>query len=55
MVARVFPNCGRYIHRDGEVSAFVPQEGQDTPVPDWKRIPILREVLPEQDPARHED
>ena len=40
---------------DGEVSAFVPQEGQDTPVPDWKRIPILREVLPEQDPARHED
>lgn len=54
-VARVFPNCGRYIHRDDEVSPFVPQPGHDTPVPDWKRIPILREVLPEHDPARHAD
>lgn len=51
-VARVFPNCGRYIHRDGEISAFVPEPGTETPVPDWKTLPFLREVLPGNDPAR---
>ena len=53
-VARVFPNCGRYIHRHGELSSYVPQAGRDTPTPDWKRIPILSEVLPAGDPARTE-
>ena len=53
-VARVFPNCGRYIHRQGEISPYVPQAGQDTPTPDWKRLPILNEVLPASDPARAE-
>jgi predicted pyridoxine 5'-phosphate oxidase superfamily flavin-nucleotide-binding protein len=51
-VARVFPNCGRYIHRDGAISAFVPEPGAQTPVPDWKTLPFLREVLPANDPAR---
>ena len=50
-VARVFPNCGRYIHRDGEISPFVPQPGQATPVADWKQLPFLNEVLPANDPA----
>ena len=53
-VARVFPNCGRYIHRNEEISPFVPQPGRQTPIPDWKRLPVLREVLPAQDPARTE-
>ncbi len=51
-VARVFPNCGRYIHRDGEISPFVPQPGSEPPVPEWKQVPFLREVLPADDPAR---
>lgn len=51
-VGRVFPNCGRYIHRDGTVSPYVPVEGHEPPVPDWKRLPPLREVLPANDPAR---
>ena len=51
-VARVFPNCGRYIHRDGEISPFVPQPGSEPPVPEWKQLPFLREVLPAHDPAR---
>jgi predicted pyridoxine 5'-phosphate oxidase superfamily flavin-nucleotide-binding protein len=51
-VARVFPNCGRYIHKDGSISADVPSDGREQPIPDWKRIPILRDVLPEGDPAR---
>ena len=53
-VARVFPNCGRYIHRDGEVSPFVPQPGRETPVPEWKQLPFLNDVLPAHDPARTE-
>ena len=51
-VARVFPNCGRYIHQDGGISPFVPQPGSEPPVPEWKQLPFLREVLPANDPAR---
>ena len=54
-VARVFPNCGRYIHQNGEISAYVPRAGQVTPIPDWKRLPVLNEVLPASDPARTVD
>ncbi len=50
-IARVFPNCGRYIHQRGEISAYVPQPGRETPIPDWKRLPVLRDVLPANDPA----
>jgi predicted pyridoxine 5'-phosphate oxidase superfamily flavin-nucleotide-binding protein len=48
-VGRVFPNCGRYIHQNGEISKFVPQPGQEAPIPDWKRIEALRAVLPARD------
>ena len=49
----VFPNCPRYIHRMQVVerSAFVPREGCQTPVPDWKRADFARDVLPAGDPA----
>ena len=52
-VREVFPNCPRYIHKRTlvERSAFVPREGCDTPVPDWKRSPLAEGVLPEGDPA----
>ncbi|HET6793022.1 MAG TPA: pyridoxamine 5'-phosphate oxidase family protein [Acidimicrobiales bacterium] len=52
-VGRLFPNCGRYIHGfvDGDISDFVPRPGHEPPVPDWKRIPVLNEVLPAGDPA----
>jgi predicted pyridoxine 5'-phosphate oxidase superfamily flavin-nucleotide-binding protein len=52
-VREVFPNCPRYIHRRTlvERSGFVPREGCDTPVPDWKRSPLARDVLPAGDPA----
>jgi len=54
-VGRVFPNCGRYIHHDGEISPYVPQPGRETPIPDWKKLPALREVLPERDRARTDE
>ncbi|MFN0029730.1 MAG: pyridoxamine 5'-phosphate oxidase family protein [Acidimicrobiales bacterium] len=51
-VGRVFPNCGRYIHRNDEISPYVPQPDRPTPIPDWKRLPVLRDVLPASDAAR---
>lgn len=50
----VFPNCPRYLHRRTLVarSEFVPREGCDTPVPDWKRSSLANDVLPAGDPAR---
>jgi uncharacterized protein len=53
-VTQVFPNCPRYIHRlvQAEVSPFVPREGCETPIPDWKRRAWSRDLLPADDPAR---
>jgi uncharacterized protein len=48
-VGRVFPNCGRYIHTDGEISTFVPRAGHQPPMPDWKRTDALRPALPAHD------
>ncbi len=50
----VFPNCPRYIHRYElvERSRFVPREGSEPPVPDWKQRAWARDVLPARDHAR---
>jgi uncharacterized protein len=52
-VTQVFPNCPRYIHRMAlvERSRFVPEEGREPPVPDWKRTDWACDVLPAGDPA----
>ncbi len=50
-VARIFPNCGRYIHRDGNISPYVPVPGTEAPVPRWKRLDLFSDVLPAGDPA----
>jgi len=49
----IFPNCPRYIHtlRHVETSVYAPCEGHTPPVPEWKRRPVFREVLPPDDPA----
>lgn len=51
-VGRAFPNCGRYIHQDGSISQDVPRDDRPAPVPEWKQLPFLNEVLPAHDPAR---
>lgn len=53
----VFPNCPRYIHRMQPVarSEFVPREGCETPVPNWKRSEWASDALPADDPARDPD
>lgn len=48
-IGRIFPNCGRYIHRGGEISKFAPRPGHEPPMPDWKRYTELRTVLPQRD------
>jgi len=47
-IGRAFPNCGRYIHglADESISEFVPRPGHEPPEPEWKQVPVLREVLP---------
>ena len=49
---RIFPNCGRYIHQEGQISEFVPDEHGQAPLPDWKRYEPIRPVLPERDQRR---
>jgi hypothetical protein len=50
-LASIFTNCARYIHghRREEASPFVPRQGAETPVPEWKRVDYLQENLPQGD------
>jgi hypothetical protein len=56
-VENMFINCPRYIHRMKKIeqSAYVPNPACRTPVPDWKKIPEVRAVLPEGDRRRVEE
>ena len=53
-VGDLFVNCPRYVPTFEKVasSPYVPQAGRRTPVPDWKRKPVLRDALPERDRRR---
>lgn len=50
-VRALYPNCPRYLHRHElvERSAYVPQAGVSTPVPEWKRESWASDVLPGPD------
>ncbi|MDD5460670.1 MAG: pyridoxamine 5'-phosphate oxidase family protein [Methylococcales bacterium] len=47
-ISEIFINCPRYIHRMSRIqtSKYVPQEGKETPVPQWKRIDAVQDALP---------
>ena len=49
----VFPNCRRYVHTHGPAqrSVFVPVDGEQPPVPDWKLDEWFEGTLPAGDPA----
>ena len=49
----VFPNCRRYVHTHGPAqrSVFVPIDGEQPPVPDWKLDEWFEGTLPAGDPA----
>jgi len=50
-VREMFPNCPRYIHKMTlvEESSFVPKQHCETPVPAWKRLEVVADVLPPRD------
>lgn len=52
-IERVWPNCPRYIHRHQrtETSPYVPSAGCEVPIPAWKTMPFVRDVLPVRDQA----
>jgi uncharacterized protein len=52
-VARVYPNCPRYIHKMKlvERSKFVPRAQKPTPLPGWKQAVWAVDVLPANDPS----
>ncbi len=47
----VYTNCPRYVHKYQlvERSVFVPRQGLDTPVPEYKKREDLQEYLPARD------
>jgi predicted pyridoxine 5'-phosphate oxidase superfamily flavin-nucleotide-binding protein len=51
-IGRVFPNCGRYIHQNDEISTYVPIDGHTPPIPEWKQMELLRPALPQADQDR---
>jgi predicted pyridoxine 5'-phosphate oxidase superfamily flavin-nucleotide-binding protein len=50
-IVDIFINCPRYIHRYQRLdsSKYVPKAECATPLPQWKRIDGLQDVLPERD------
>jgi predicted pyridoxine 5'-phosphate oxidase superfamily flavin-nucleotide-binding protein len=50
-IAEIFVNCPRYIHKYQRIAAskYVPRTDCPPPLPQWKRIDALQDVLPEHD------
>jgi predicted pyridoxine 5'-phosphate oxidase superfamily flavin-nucleotide-binding protein len=53
-VTEVYGNCPRYIHKYQRIerSKYVPKEGSEPPIPEWKLRDDIRPILPANDPAR---
>ncbi|NET33808.1 MAG: pyridoxamine 5'-phosphate oxidase family protein [Cyanothece sp. SIO1E1] len=51
VVQEIFINCPRYVHRFKRIeqSPYVPEKGMRTPIPEWKRLDIVQDILPERD------
>ncbi len=46
-VTHIFPNCPRYVPHMEPVapSRHIPKEGEDQPIPAWKKVPPIAEIL----------
>lgn len=53
-VSELFRNCPRYVHRHERVEAskFVPRDGIETPLAEWKRVEEIQEMLSPEDRER---
>jgi predicted pyridoxine 5'-phosphate oxidase superfamily flavin-nucleotide-binding protein len=51
-IERIFPNCPRYIHRMElvEHSVYAPRADHVPPEPEWKRMAVFSDALPEPQP-----
>jgi predicted pyridoxine 5'-phosphate oxidase superfamily flavin-nucleotide-binding protein len=56
-VIDAFVNCPRYIspQASGEPSRYVPDDEGHAPLPGWKKIDLMQDVLPERDRGRAAD
>lgn len=50
-ITEMFINCPRYIHRYKKIedSKYTPECGKEPPVPDWKLLDSVQDVLPRKD------
>ena len=55
-ITELWQNCPRYIHKHQkiETSQYVPQIDEETPMPAWKKVDLLQEVLPPSDHGKAE-
>jgi predicted pyridoxine 5'-phosphate oxidase superfamily flavin-nucleotide-binding protein len=55
-VTEVFANCPRYVHkyRKIEDSKYVPELDTEPPLPGWKRLDTIQDVLPARDQGKAE-
>ncbi len=49
-IRNLFINCSRYIHRYKKIeeSEYIPKEGYEAPVPEWKKLDVVQDVLPKK-------
>ncbi len=47
-IRNLFLNCPRYIHRYEKIgqSEYIPKENCEAPVPEWKKLAAVQDVLP---------
>ncbi len=56
-ISQAFVNCGRYIHKlePKGLSPHIPDETGRQPFPNWKRIDVIEDTLPESDRKKVSD
>ena len=53
-VSKLWKNCPRYIHKyvKEKDSGYVPRENCETPMPPWKKLEDIQEILPSKDQGK---
>lgn len=49
-VRNLFINCPRYIHQYKKIenSEYIPKQGCEAPVPEWKTLDVIKDFLPKE-------
>jgi len=56
-ITEIWKNCPRYVHQYTRIdrSKYVPKVDAQTPLPDWKRLDLVQDVLPSRDKGKAEN